>query len=163
MAYVSQEFKKELTPAIKAVLKKFNMKGTISVNNHSTLVVKLKSGSIDFVAGVASRAYSQRLERMEEYYHGKCHSITGKSARETLHEDLNNCSVNESWINETYTGICRDFLNELHDAMKGPAFFCKDDAMTDYFYRSHYIEIMIGKDWKSPYICTFESLSKEAA
>ena len=48
MAYVSKETKTELAPAIKAVLKKFGMKGTISVNHHSTLVVKLKSGEIDF-------------------------------------------------------------------------------------------------------------------
>ena len=37
MAYVSQEMKKSLAPAIKAVLKEFGMKGSISVNNHSTL------------------------------------------------------------------------------------------------------------------------------
>ena len=41
MAYVSQEMKKELAPAIKAVLKKYRMKGSIAVNNHSTLEVNL--------------------------------------------------------------------------------------------------------------------------
>lgn len=49
MAYMSQQKKKELTPAIQAVLKKYSIKGSISVNgNHSTLVVKLLSGGIDF-------------------------------------------------------------------------------------------------------------------
>lgn len=48
MAYVSQEDKKELTPAIKAVLKKYNVKATIAVRNHSTLVVNIKEGYIDF-------------------------------------------------------------------------------------------------------------------
>ena len=48
MAYMSQEKKKSLAPAIKAVLKKYNMKGTISVDNHSSLVVTVKSGVIDF-------------------------------------------------------------------------------------------------------------------
>jgi len=48
MAYVSQADKKELAPAIKAVLKKYDMKATIAVRNHSTLVVKVKSGAIDF-------------------------------------------------------------------------------------------------------------------
>jgi hypothetical protein len=48
MAYINQERKKELAPAIKAVLKKYNMKGTISVNNHSTLVVTLKEGKFKF-------------------------------------------------------------------------------------------------------------------
>tara|TARA_B100000927_G_scaffold291458_1_gene293787 strand:- start:2198 stop:2560 length:363 start_codon:yes stop_codon:yes gene_type:complete len=50
MAYVSQEKKKELAVGIKKVLKKYKMKGTIAVNNHSTLVVNLKSGVIDFKA-----------------------------------------------------------------------------------------------------------------
>ena len=48
MAYVSQEDKKKLAPAIKAVLKKYNMKGSIAVRHHSTLVVNLKAGAIDF-------------------------------------------------------------------------------------------------------------------
>ena len=48
MAYISQDDKKELTPAIKAVLKKFNMNGTIGIRHHSTLFVNLSSGSIDF-------------------------------------------------------------------------------------------------------------------
>ena len=48
MAYVSQEDKAKLAPAIKAVLAKYKMKGTISVGHHSTLVVRIKSGAIDF-------------------------------------------------------------------------------------------------------------------
>lgn len=48
MAYVSQEMKKELTPAIKSVLKKYRMKGSIAVRHHSTLCVTLREGCIDF-------------------------------------------------------------------------------------------------------------------
>lgn len=48
MAYVSQEMKAKLAPTIKSVLKKYKMKGSISVHNHSTLVVTLKQGAIDF-------------------------------------------------------------------------------------------------------------------
>lgn len=48
MAFMNQEQKSSLAPAIKAVLKKYNMKGTIGVKNHSTLVVNLQSGPIDF-------------------------------------------------------------------------------------------------------------------
>ena len=48
MAYVSQADKAALTPAIKAVLNKYNVKASISVRHHSTLVVTIKSGNIDF-------------------------------------------------------------------------------------------------------------------
>jgi hypothetical protein len=112
MAYVSQEKKAALTPAIKAVLKKYSMKGSISVRHHSSLVVTIKSGNIDF---------------------GDSHQ------------------VNEYWIDEHYTGVARDFLTELLAAMKGPDYFNNDDAMTDYFSRSHYTDINIGK-WDRPYV-----------
>ena len=42
MAYVSKETKAELAPVIKGVLAKYGAKGTIKVNNHSTLVVTLR-------------------------------------------------------------------------------------------------------------------------
>ena len=48
MAYVSKQDKAELAPAIKAVLNKYDMKGSISVRHHSTLVVKITQGAIDF-------------------------------------------------------------------------------------------------------------------
>ena len=39
---------KEIGPKIKEILKKYNMKGTLGVDNYSTLNLNLKSGSIDF-------------------------------------------------------------------------------------------------------------------
>ena len=48
MAYIGQKEKKELAPAIKAVLKKFGMKGTIGIDHHRGLKVNLKEGVIDF-------------------------------------------------------------------------------------------------------------------
>ena len=114
MAYVSQEMKKELAPAIKAVLKKYKMKASIGVNNHSTLCVNIKSGAIDFSGN---------------YTHGD-----------------NYIQVNEYWIDDHYANnpTARDFLNELLAAMKGPKYFNNDDAQTDYFHRSHYIDIKLA-------------------
>ena len=48
MAYMSQDRKKELSGGIKAVLKKYNVKGSIGVRHNSTLVVNIKSSPIDF-------------------------------------------------------------------------------------------------------------------
>jgi hypothetical protein len=112
MAYVSQDDKRKLTPAIKAVLNKYGMKASISVRHHSTLVVTLRSGNIDF--------------------------------------GTTDADVNVYWIDQHYTGTARNFLNELLDAMKGPDYFNDDDAQTDYFSRSHYTDINIGK-WNKPY------------
>ena len=128
MAYVSQADKKALTPAIKAVLNKYGMKGSISVRHHSTLVVKVKSGAIDF----------------SDYMRGEAY-----------------VDVNPYWIDQHYSGIARDFLNELLDAMKGPNYFNDDDAMTDYFHRSHYTDITIGTAWDKPYTYMPNSIPAE--
>lgn len=118
MAYVSKEDKAKLAPAIKAVLKKYGMKGSISIRHYSSLVVKIPKGRIDFSEGML---------------HG----------REYI-------DVNQYHIDKQYSGEARDFLNELLAAMEGPDFYNRDDAMTDYFDRSHYTDIKIG-EYDKPY------------
>ena len=76
MAYISQQDKRELTPAIKSVLKKYGMKGSIAVKNHMSLVVNLQSGPIDF-------------------------DMDGFT------------SVNVYHIDRHYTGIAKQFLNDV--------------------------------------------------
>ena len=49
MAYMSQDKKKELAPLIKKVCKKYGVKATLSVRHHSTLVLNIKSGGVDFI------------------------------------------------------------------------------------------------------------------
>ena len=132
MAYVSQEMKKALTPAIKAVLKKHRVKASISVNNHSTLCVNIKEGAIDFIG-------EQNKKNME----------TCRQRGVPFVESDGYIQVNE-YYPETY-GDGADFLVELVDAMKGPDYFNNDDAMTDYFHRSHYTSINVGK-WNKPYV-----------
>ena len=117
MAYVSQEDKAKLAPQIKKVLNKYGMKGSISIRHHSTLVVTLQSGAIDF----------------KDYSHGDGY-----------------IQVNTYHIESHYQGKAKAFLTELLAAMKGPNYFCDDDAMTDYFHRSHYTDINVGK-WNKPY------------
>ena len=70
MAYISQNKKKELAPAIKTVLKKFGMKGSLAVRHHSALVANIKSGAIDFDLG--ERDYRQVNEyHIENNYKDK--------------------------------------------------------------------------------------------
>ena len=123
MAYVSQEKKKELAPQIKAVLKKFGMKGSISVRHHSSLVVNIKSGKLDVLGALPVSEYGPR-----DYV-----------------------QVNTCWIEENYDdATVVEFLTELKSAMEGPNFFNHDDSMTDYFHRSHYVDINVGQ-FDKPY------------
>ena len=124
MAYVSQEDKKKLAPAIKAVLKKYKMKGTLAIRHHSSLVCNIKSGALDVIGALPVGEYGPR-----DYV-----------------------QVNPYWIAENYDDkTVVAFLTELKAAMEGPDFFCEDDSMTDYFFRSHYIDINVGTFGK-PYV-----------
>jgi hypothetical protein len=66
MAYMSQAMKAKLAPAIKAVLKKHNVKGTISVRHHTSLVVKIKEGALAFEEQEHVNTYW-----LKEHYKGK--------------------------------------------------------------------------------------------
>ena len=135
MAYMSQEHKKELTPAIKALLKKYNIKGTIAVRNHSKLVVTIRSGVIDFMSNA-----------------NDCLSVIRQRANGYAPNDYTDyIPVNVYSIDNHFAGIACEFLNELRLAMYGARYYDNTDVQTDYFDCSHYIDISIG-DWDKPYI-----------
>ncbi len=131
MAYMSQEKKKMLAPQIKAVLKKYGVKATISVSHHSTLVVTLREGPFDIIA---------------EY--NKIAEEKGKYAASWYMD------VNPYWIDDNHAGEIRDFLNELKDAMNGKGAEVKNhnnsNPMTDYFDVGWYIRISVGR-YDKPY------------
>lgn len=137
MAYVSQEMKKSLAPAIKAICKKYGVKGSIAVRNHSTLVLNIKSGKIDFLKNY--------IETTEPVRSGHLNfDMTVESLR-------GNIQVNTYHTDSQYSGKAKKFFAEVIAAMKGPKFFDHSDSMTDYFHCSHYIDINIGA-WNKPYI-----------
>jgi predicted glycoside hydrolase/deacetylase ChbG (UPF0249 family) len=73
MAHVSQEMKKQLAPAIKSICKKYGVKGTLAVRHHSTLVLNIKSGKIDFAKDSTSDNYNYQVNTYwtHEHYTGK--------------------------------------------------------------------------------------------
>ena len=136
MAYISQEKKAELAPAIKAVLKKYGMKGTIGVRNHSTLVVNVSQGPLDIIGN------------MFEIKQAKPNPYPGTEYAKPAY-----MQVNEHWIGENYSGKCKEFLEALKDAMKGPTWYDRSDIQTDYFDTAWYLDINIGK-FNLPYVLT---------
>ncbi len=138
MAYVSQDRKKALAPAIKAVLKKYGVKGTLAVRNHSTLVLNIKSGSIDFIENFIQT------------------DIDGPSGRKMSQDQIDYIrknralDVNPYWYKEHFSGKAKAFLSELLPAMnKGN--HDNSDVQTDYFDVGWYVDVNIG-NWNKPYI-----------
>ena len=138
MAYVSQDLKAKLAPTIKSILKQYGLKGTLAVRNHSTLVLNIKSGKIDFIenyiATDAALPHAGKMAADQIAYIRKNQAL----------------DVNPYWAHEHYSGKAKAVLVKLIAAMKGPDFFDHTDAQTDYFHCSHYIDINIGK-WNKPY------------
>jgi hypothetical protein len=141
MAYMNQQRKKELTPGIKAVLKKYGYKGSIAVHNHSTLVFNIKEVTADFI-GMANARNKEIAERRNQKYY-PCDGYV---------------QVNQFY--PEFYGEAETFIEELVQAMKGTMWYDNSDAMIDYFETAYYIDINVGQ-WNKPYVCT--STMAEAA
>jgi hypothetical protein len=136
MAYVSQSMKKSIQPVIKQLCKEYGIKATLAVKHHSTLVLNIQSGPIDFI-GVGNRISRETaLSRGHDYV-----------------ADRDYAQVNVYWIGEHYDGVAREFLLRAYAALKGPDYFDHSDPQTDYFHRSHYQDINIGR-YNKPYVLT---------
>lgn len=142
MAYITQEMKKELAPAIKSVLKKFGVKGTISINHSTSLNVNIKEGIIDFI-GIYNAEAKKQVERGNIRYYGR--EITSGYYQENAYR------VYDPYDREL--NIVEKFINELQVAMRGTMYYNNDDIMTDYFDSAYFMGINIGK-YNKPYKLT---------
>lgn len=111
MAHMNKERKAERAPIIKKILKKYGMKGSLSVLNYSTLHLKVKD-----VRGL----FESRMDDFKRKW---------------------GLSINPYNFEDSYTGDAKHMLTELVAAMYGDDYFDKSDIMTDYFHTSHYISI----------------------
>jgi len=121
MAYISQEDKKSKAPAIKAILKKYGLKGSLSIHHYSTLVLTIRSGKIDFES-----------------------NYLRNTGQESFHYQ-----VNPYHIRHSYNGEAAKALEELNSAMN-VGNHDNSDIQTDYFDVGWYITIDIGR-WDKPY------------
>lgn len=70
MAYISQKDKAELAPGIRAVLKKYGMKGTIAIKHHFSLVVNVQSGPLDFTHSHGDGYTQVNTYHIDRHYSG---------------------------------------------------------------------------------------------
>lgn len=130
MAYMDQKKKALIAPAIKALLNAYNLKGSLSVDNHSTLNLNIKSGKLDFIGDFndiqMTRPDWQRIV-----------------AKGSL-------SVNTYCVEDHYSGEVKDFLVKAINALKSAGWYDNSDIMTDYFDVAYYFRIYVGK-WDRPY------------
>ena len=125
MAYMNQEKKAVIAAKLKPVLKKYGVKGTLSVRNHMAIVLNVKAGKVDFFTDYGDREDALKF----------------------------GIQVNPYWFQDHFTGKSKKFLAEAFDAMKSAGYYNNSDAQIDYFDTAYYFDINIGK-WNKPYELT---------
>jgi hypothetical protein len=132
MAYMNQEMKAKIAALVKPILKEYGLKGTLSVQHHSGIVLRIKSGPIDFIGNaneVAEKRYRDEpnVRKFKDYI-----------------------DVNVYWVADNYSGVAKEFLLKAINALKGAGYYNNSDAMTDYFDTAYYYYIKVG-NWDKPY------------
>jgi hypothetical protein len=143
MAYIDQARKAQLAPKIKSVLRKYGLKGSLRVGNHTSLILTVKSGDLDFisnaVAVLKTDAKNHPHETHAKFMLDAARYITKNQA----------VDVNVYHADKEFTGKCRSAVRELIDAMNDGN-HDNSDPQTDYFDVGWYIQLYIGR-WNKPY------------
>ena len=140
MAYVSKENIDSKRDRVKAILKAFGVKGTLSGRNSSTLTLKITEGSLDFI-GNSADVEAAKLSCRPSY------APTIEQLRAQKYT-----SVNPYWYQEHYSGNCLQFLKQIMEVLN-EGNHDRSDLQTDYFDVGWYVKIEIGQ-WSKPYILT---------
>ena len=136
MAYMNQEKKATISAQVKPIFKKYGIKGSLAVRHHSTIVVNIKSGPLDFIGNYNALQIARR--------------DIGRDAHIITQEYLD---VNPYWYQEHFSGVCKEFFEELFAAVKGAGWYNNSDAMIDYFDTAYYFDVNVGR-WNKPYELT---------
>lgn len=132
MAYIDQTRKAAIAPKVKEILAKYGLKGSLSIKDHSELVLSIKSGKIDFIQNTNTC--------MREWVQTGSESIPAR----------NYVNVNKYYLERGFTGIALEALRELVAAMNDGN-HDNSDSQSDHFDVGWHININIGR-WDTPYV-----------
>jgi len=138
MAYINQETKSKLTPGIKAILLKYGLKGSLRIRNHSTLVLTIKSGKLDFINN-----------SVDKLSHASAVNLPFASDSIAAIKKEQYINVNVYHIGTNFSGVCAAALSELRAAMSVGS-WDRSDAQYDHFDVGWYVNITVGA-WDKPY------------
>jgi hypothetical protein len=131
MAYMNQEKKAIIAKALKAVVPK-DWKYSLSVDNHSTIVMTIKSAPVDLIEEVV-RVNNNRNCADYQKFQNKPESV----------------GVNPYWLDTQFDKNLAVF-QAIKDAMYSAGWYDNSDIQTDYFNTAYYIDINLGR-WNKPF------------
>lgn len=130
MAYVSQELKAKIATALKPLIPA-GWKTTLSVHNHSTIVLTVWSAPVDLLAEI------QRKQNARCEFEGRVPMSVGGCAR-----------VNEYYLDAQFDKSLEIF-KKIKDALNIDN-WDHSDSQADYFDVGWYVSIEIGR-WNKPF------------
>lgn len=128
---MNQEKKAKIAAQLKLVVPK-SWKYSLSVRNHSTICMTIKSAPINLVEAYLSRDCSDDV-------------------RESCLRRMN-CDVNPYHWEKSFEGELLELFTKIFDALNIDN-FDKSDSQSDYFHVGHYVDVELGK-WNKPFVVT---------
>jgi hypothetical protein len=129
MAYVSQEKKKEIHAALKAVFPK-SWKWSLAVNHGSSLVLNIWSAPVDLLAMVNAKIVESAERRNEQHLVSTWNSYA---------------QLNPYYLERQFEGEALKIMEKAKAQMFGHGYFDKSEPMTDYFHCAWYVNMNLGK------------------
>jgi len=130
MAYINQETKARLAPAIKQICKRYGVKATISISHRSGLHLNISAGTLDILGEVNEYNARRYASRGADY-----------AVRDYVQLGCDCSSDLAGKVGEFIAEVSRAMNDGNHD---------RSDIQTDYFDVGWYTRINVG-DWNRPY------------
>lgn len=134
MAWVTKENLEGKKPIIKAILKEYGLKGSLSGTNSYTMKLTVTSGKIDFIGN-----YLETVKLKHDYEKNHLNGVAEDQC----------VDINPYWYKEHFSGMALEALQKLVGAMQ-TGNHDRSDIQSDYFDVGWYIGISIGK-YNKPY------------
>lgn len=132
MAYMNQERKAKFSGKIAAILNEYGLKGTLSVQNNMTIVLKIKSGKIDFI-----KNYNEQIKNKT--------SVMYLQSQAT-----DNIKINSYWYDTTFSGTALECIKKIMNVLN-EGNHDNSDIQTDFFDVGWYVDVYIGS-YDKPYV-----------
>lgn len=133
MAFMNQDRKNKIAPKVKLILAKYDIKGTLSIQRNSGLLLTIRSGKIDFC---------QNWHENRNAVYARGGFAVDKLVVPTY------LNVNTHHIDTHFTGVARECLEELLAAMN-EGNWDNSDSQTDYFDKGWHCDIAVGRYTKA--------------
>lgn len=136
MAFIGQDKKKAIAAKLKTALKGSGLKYSLSVNHHTSLVMTIAKGPVDFIQNyketISEKPWYNRFAGVE--------SLT------------NYMQVNDYHYQDQFSGRALELLKTIIPILNDGN-HDNSDIQTDYFDVGWYLNVHIGR-WNKPYEVT---------